>query len=94
LASSVTEARKDLERLKIREHMLFISDRLLGHELPEWVTKSAHTTDGHLLMLAKSNGARLVTLDQFIPDAEIIRNFAETRNPPLADLAMRCRCSC
>jgi hypothetical protein len=94
LASSVTEARKDLERLKIREHMLFISDRLLGHELPEWVTKSAHTTDGHLLMLAKSNGARLVTLDQLIPDAEIIRNFAETRNPPLADLAMRCRCSC
>ena len=92
-ASSVMEARKDLERLKLREHMLFISDRLLGHELPDWVTKSAHTTDGHLLMLAKLNGARLVTLDQFIPDAEIIHNSADMRGPPL-DLTMHCGCSC
>jgi len=92
LAASVVEARKDLERLKLRERMLFISDRLLGNQLPDWVTKSAHTTDGHLLMLAKSNGARLVTLDQFIPDAEVIRNSEDMRSPPL-DLAMHCRCS-
>ena len=53
--------------------------------------KSAQTTDGHLLMLARANGARLVTLDQFIPDAELIPNTADLSRAHL-DLAMHCRC--
>jgi predicted nucleic acid-binding protein len=93
LAPSVVEARSDLERLKLRQRMLFISDRVLGKELPGWVRKPAQTTDGHLLMLAKANGARLATLDQFIPDAEFISNSVDVDRPPL-NLAMHCRCSC
>lgn len=91
LTPNVAEARSDLERPKLRERMLFFSDRVVGNALPGWVTKPAHTTDGHLLMLAKANGARLATLDRFIPDAELIPNALDSR-PPL-DLAMRCKCT-
>jgi len=34
--------------------------------------KSAQTTDGYLLALAKSHGGHLATLDRFIPDAVFI----------------------
>lgn len=92
LAPSVVEARSDLERLKLRERMLFISDRVVGKELPGWATKPAQTTDGHLSMLAKANGARLATLDQFIPDTELIPNSVDMGRSPL-NLATHCRCS-
>ena len=36
LSPSVVEARSDLERLKLRERMLFISDRVVGKQLPDW----------------------------------------------------------
>jgi uncharacterized protein len=71
-APSVDKAQEDLEALKSRENMLFIPDDLHTHHLPEWVQKSAQTTDGYLLALAKSHGGQLVTLDRFIPDALLI----------------------
>lgn len=85
-------ARSDLAELKLREHMLFIADRVCGADLPPWVTKSPDTTDGHLLMLAKANGARLATLDRFIPGAEFIPNTPDVSGAPL-NLTMHCRCS-
>jgi predicted nucleic acid-binding protein len=91
LAASVADARIDLEALKVRERMMFVSDRVIGGRLPDWVTKSAQTTDGHLVMVAKANGARLVTLDRFIPDAEFIPNATAVSGAPL-NLAMHCRC--
>jgi predicted nucleic acid-binding protein len=92
LAASVADARADLEMLKLRERMMFVSDRVIGERLPDWVTKSAQTTDGHLVVVAKANGARLVTLDRFIPDAEFIPNSDGSGGAPL-NLEMHCRCS-
>ena len=92
LAASLKEARDDLQVLKLRERMLFMSDRVIGGELPDWATKGTQTTDGHLLMLARANGARLATLDQSIPGAELISNTADRRSAPL-NLAKHCRCS-
>jgi uncharacterized protein len=92
LASSVAEARAGLRTLKLRERMLFVGDRVTGTELPPWVAKSPDTTDGHLFMLAKANGARLATLDRFIPGAELIPNPTPMDSAPL-NLAMHCRCS-
>jgi hypothetical protein len=40
--------------------------------LPVWVKTPAQTTDGHLLQLAKTNGAILATLDRGIPGAFLI----------------------
>jgi hypothetical protein len=40
--------------------------------LPSWVKSPAQTTDGHLLQLAKANGAVLATLDAGIPGAYLI----------------------
>ena len=91
LAANVREARNGLELLKLQERMMFFSDRVVVRELPEWVTKSAQTTDGHLLMLARTNGARLATLDQSIAGAELISETAD-RGPAPLDLAMKCRC--
>jgi hypothetical protein len=41
-------------------------------DLPPWVTRPAHVTDGHLLSLAKGWGGQLVTLDRGIPGAVLI----------------------
>ncbi len=92
LAASLREARNDMEVLKLRERMMFVSDRVIGGRLPDWVTKSAQTTDGHLVMVAKANGARLVTLDRFIPDAELIPSTDGGGGAPL-NLAMHCKCT-
>ncbi len=40
--------------------------------LPAWVKTPKQTTDGHLVELAKANGAVLATLDQGIPEAYLI----------------------
>jgi hypothetical protein len=92
LAANVPEALNDLKLLKLRERMMFLSDRMLAGELPVWVTKSPQTTDGHLVMLAKANGARLATLDRAIVDAELIPS-SDSMGPPPLDLAMHSRCS-
>lgn len=41
-------------------------------DLPAWVRKPAHTTDGYLLALAKTHGGHLATLDESIPGALLI----------------------
>jgi toxin-antitoxin system PIN domain toxin len=71
-AANVATARDDLQDLKSAENMLFIPADLHTRHLPPWVRKSAQTTDGYLLALAKSHGAHLATLDRFIPDAVLI----------------------
>ena len=40
--------------------------------LPIWVKSPGQITDGHLMQLAKSNGAVLATLDKGIPGAFLI----------------------
>ena len=71
-AASVGAARADLRALKLKEKLLFIPDDLQTRHLPAWVRKSAQTTDGYLLALAKSRGGYLATLDRFIPGAVFI----------------------
>jgi uncharacterized protein len=66
---TVVLARTLLLRLKKSNVVTFtfLSD---GHDishLPAWVTTPKQTTDGHLLQLAKANGAVLATLDKQIP---------------------------
>ena len=78
-AASLETARRDLHDLKSVENMLFIPADLHTRHLPRWVRKSAQTTDGYLLALAKSHGAHLATLDRFIPDAVLIPE--ETAGP-------------
>jgi len=71
---SVTQARELLLLLKASEsiHCAFISD---GHDishLPKWVKSPKQTTDGHLVELAKANGAQLATLDGKIPGSFLV----------------------
>lgn len=72
LAENLAAARDDLQRAKriLRPQML--GDELDGNRLPDWVTQSKHTTDGHLLELAKAHNARFATLDTGIPGAVLI----------------------
>ncbi len=79
LAASVTVARLDLRNVKSSQNMVFIPADILTRDLPAWVRKSAQTTDGYLLALAKSHGAYLATLDRFIPGAVLIPD--ETSEP-------------
>ena len=71
-ALSVDSARSDLHTLKSRQKMLFIPDDIPARRLPAWVRKSAQTTDGYLLALAKTHGGHLATLDRFTPGAVLI----------------------
>jgi hypothetical protein len=62
---SVIQARELLLRIKASETIrcVFIPD---GHDishLPKWVKSPKQTTDGHLVELARANGAQLATLD-------------------------------
>jgi len=50
----------------------FINDDHDISQLPVWVKTAKRVTDGHLLRLAKSNGAVLATLDRGIPGALLI----------------------
>lgn len=72
LAESVDAARTDLRSMKSRQNMLFIPDDIPERDLPAWVQKPSHTTDGYLLALAKAHGGHLATLDRFIPGAMFI----------------------
>jgi predicted nucleic acid-binding protein len=49
-----------------------LGDRLGCEALPPWARSPAQTTDGHLVALARSCGARLATLDEGIPDSILI----------------------
>jgi hypothetical protein len=49
--------------------LAFLSDGNDISHLPTWVKKPSQTTDGHLLRLARVNGAVLATLDEGIPGA-------------------------
>lgn len=71
---NVAHARALLSDLKSRSAMplVFLADADDISTLPAWVKTPAQTTDGHLLQLAKSNGAVLATLDQGIPGAFLI----------------------
>ncbi len=72
LASSVGKAKEELLRLRCTKELVFLHDRVSVEYLPEWVSKPAQVTDGHLLQLARFHGARLATLDTGIPGAEWI----------------------
>ncbi len=61
-----------LRRAKLRLPFVFLADALGAEQLPQWVTKSDETTDGHLLELARSSGATLATMDARIPGAFLI----------------------
>ncbi len=50
----------------------FISDANDISFLPSWVKASSQITDGHLVQLAKLNGAVLAALDKGIPEAYLI----------------------
>jgi predicted nucleic acid-binding protein len=71
-ATSVEKAQADLRLLRDAHNMLFVPDGIPARDLPAWVRKSAQTTDGYLLELAKSEGGYLATLDRFIPGALLI----------------------
>jgi toxin-antitoxin system PIN domain toxin len=47
-------------------------DALAVDKLPRYVKKAAELTDGHLLELARANGAQFVTLDGDIPEALLV----------------------
>ena len=70
----VTHAKSLLQQLKTWKAfpLIFIKDGNDISSLPKWVKSPAQTTDGHLLQLAKTNGAVLATLDEGIPGAFLI----------------------
>lgn len=80
LAENLTFARADLRRLKNALDLRMLGDELDGNRLPDWVTKSKQTTDGHLLELATSHRAAFATLDTGIPGAVLIPEYL---GPPL-----------
>ncbi len=75
-APDVSTAIEDLQCLKNDRPMLFLNDGVSGDQLPDWVQRPKHVTDGHLLRLAAVHGGSLVTLDGGIPGAILIRPLA------------------
>ena len=71
---TVAQARDLLVRLKKTNvvKFTFIVDHHDVTHFPSWVKKGKQVTDGHLLELAKANGAALATLDPGIPGAVLI----------------------
>jgi predicted nucleic acid-binding protein len=73
-AISIVHAQTILTRLKKHRslsHTFLPDDHDITH-LPAWVKTPKQTTDGHLVQLARSNGAVLATLDERIPSAYLI----------------------
>lgn len=77
LSPDVSTACADLLQLKNTLPFIFFRDSLSGSRLPDWVTKSKQTTDGHLLQLASSHGASFTTLDAGIPGALLIPEITD-----------------
>jgi predicted nucleic acid-binding protein len=71
---SVSEARTLLLRLKAwhGEVFTFIADAQDATGLPGWVKHPKQVTDGHLVQLAKAQGAVVATLDTGIPGAFLV----------------------
>ena len=58
MAENVTAAMRDLKILTEQRPFTFLSDPLGADQLPGWVNRPAHVTDGHLLALARANVAK------------------------------------
>src|ERR1700682_6615894 len=71
---SVEESKASLLQLKSSSRIgfAFVADALDASRLPRWVKTPKQVTDGHLVQLAKVNGAVLATLDRNIPGAFLI----------------------
>jgi predicted nucleic acid-binding protein len=71
---TVKDAQEMLMRSKASSFVpfTFLSDDLGIEKLPAWVKQPKHTTDGHLVALAKAHGATLATFDNYIPGALVI----------------------
>ena len=71
---SVEQARILLTRLKIKKTLkfTFVVDDQEVSKLPAWVKTAKQITDGHLVQVAKAQGAVLATLDRKIPTALVI----------------------
>ncbi|MEI6279024.1 MAG: PIN domain-containing protein, partial [Verrucomicrobiae bacterium] len=64
---SVTTSREMLATMRRERRITQISDSQSGVALPLWVQTPRQITDGHLLVLAQSNNAKLATCDEGIP---------------------------
>ena len=71
---SVATSRELLLQLKadLVLRLIFVPDGNDISALPAWVKTPKQTTDGHLMQLAKANGALFATLDERIPGAFVI----------------------
>ena len=71
---SVSDAVKLVERMKATSPLrfAFITDDHDCTYLPDWVNTPKQVPDGHLVSLAKENGAVLATLDSKIRSAFVI----------------------
>ena len=71
---TIEQGKELLSELKSSKEFLFsfLSDDLGLAQLPRWVKGPKQITDGHLLALAKSQGAEMATLDKRIPGAFVI----------------------
>jgi len=71
---SISQARTLLLRMKTSDILkfTFVHDNHDISHLPGWVKTARQTTDGHLVQLAKANGAVLATLDKGIRGAFVI----------------------
>ena len=69
-----SQARAGLTRLKSdsKTRFVFLSDNLGVDRLPPWVKTGKQITDGHLVELARTHGAKLATCDKKIPGALLI----------------------
>jgi toxin-antitoxin system PIN domain toxin len=71
---TVTQARQQLIRIKANPeaHFTFLGDGNDVSKLPSWVKTPKQVTDGHLVQLARTNGAKLATFDRGIPEAFLL----------------------
>lgn len=71
---NISQSRNLLLRMKTGNILNFtmIADNHGVAHLPSWVKTAKQTTDGHLVQLAKANGAVLATLDTRIRGAFVI----------------------
>lgn len=70
---TIVQARTQLLRIKKEIPLALLADSHDISRLPAWVKFPKQITDGHLLELARANGALLATLDEILPaDAYLI----------------------
>ena len=55
-----------------KQHKFIPDDISSTENWPSWCNAASRTTDAHLLALASSHGARLLTLDTGIPEALLL----------------------